>query len=334
MKDNGEILKFADEIEYIKFPCEKLSILKKEGKLYIESCLKDNSNLHTYKQTETFKNFLNSKTTKEEQIQAFKEYEKKYFLIEKVDKHILLSSLISLRQRLSYIDIDINILSRYVNNSYLISLEEQLTKEDIKLIINWCKKYGLPFLGDPTEHFVNNTEQLGETYKYFGFENELLSCILDSKTYFRVGVFLVGLDILYKTLVYAININGNIKLNVDINTENLPIIKADFEDLTHFINTFFKSVPLHFSVNFSNAKHLKYDISTETTLSVALYHLALCITSPNPNLRAIRCENCNNIFLSSRANANYCIGCNRTTRYRQRKKKEEIENGKHNKKKK
>ena len=61
-------------------------------------------------------------------------------------------SLISLRQKLHFsYEIDENDISEKT----LCELEKNLSNSDKKIIINWLKIYGMPFLGNPTNNDIN-----------------------------------------------------------------------------------------------------------------------------------------------------------------------------------
>lgn len=230
--------------------------------------------------------------------------------------HKLLSSLISLRQKLPnynychelyYTDIE-NI--KYVENQIL---NDPNRKNYINLILKWCKKYCIPFVGDidfnAQFRVVSNTFD----YSYYGFKNDYNYVLLGGpKEYkFRLGSFLIGIDILYTAFILEVCWNKETYLTDDCSDyvhtyiTNLSIEKK-FKDISQndrndLLNMFLQSMRIQVKVDYNTLTHSLY---ADTLLSAAMYQLFIFIT--HKYNKVSNCIFCKNLYFQNRKDKEFC----------------------------
>ncbi len=212
----------------------------------------------------------------------------------------------------------------------LYKVEEELDDEDIKKVIEWCQEFGLPFLGE--WGFNKGTKK---DYGWFGFTNDIETCFKNNIIGFRIGTFLIGINIIYKTVHCAEALrkirNGRITnkeieigqigfekndiideiLSTGVKSiENLEKIEQNLED---YINKTIKAAQYHFQLGRKSNKVMYVpQLYAETLLSASMYHVFLWCCSPEKNTLK-RCKRCNCFFMTQNAQEKYCN--NPCTRY-------------------
>lgn len=229
----------------------------------------------------------------------------------------IFDSLISLRQNLNYDFFD----EDNISNEKLILLENNLSNVDKKKIIKWVKRYGLPFIGDK---FDNSNATMGLTFNY-GFKNDILTCTVNNRCICRLGTFLIGLNIIYRTfgyyLSYLLNTVNNDKfINLEI-TKSYP--QYSYKDSLSYIRRSFNSISCRYISNWDNVieqkEFPKFEFYAETLISLAMYQLSIIISS-NRIYYVSECKLCNNLFIPTRSTRSYCMNCSRQKKYSQKEK--------------
>lgn len=228
----------------------------------------------------------------------------------------LLSSLINLRQKLPdynychelyYVDIE-NI--EYVENQIL---DDPNAKNYINLILKWCKQYSLPFVGDIHYNAQFQVVSTSLDYSYYGFKNDYNYFLLGGpKDYkFRLGSFLIGLDILYTTFILEVCWNKEAYLLDNCNDyvysyiNNLFLAKK-FKNITkndrnYLLNTFLQSMQIQVKVDYNTFSHSLY---ADTLLSAAMYQLFIFISHKSSKVSI--CTFCNKLYFQNRKDKEFC----------------------------
>ena len=320
MNENGKIIKLADSIDYPKFNSAKYKKFLKNNELYIETIDYENSNYFNVNRKSFDLIIKSSNKDKEKLINNV--VSRQYFKKENLCDYLFVEKIVLLRQSLEHIYTNMYKWREYSNNIKLQELEKKVTDNDIKKIIKFCKEYGLPFIGNPIIDYIQGSNNISGEYRWCGFKNDYISCIQDSKTYFRVGTFLIAIDMIYKTLLRAIELKPEIFDNLndfELLEENDDKSKGTEEKTTiNIINSVLNSAPIYYRIKVESDKTVKYITEAETLMSAAIYYLSLIILSPSSKFRVIKCENCENWCLSNRKNSRRCSKCTRQTIYRQR----------------
>lgn len=230
------------------------------------------------------------------------------------------------------------------DDTILYKLEEQLNDEHIAKIIEWCKEYGLPFLGE--WNFVKSSKK---DYKWFGFTNDMKTCFDSNILGFRIGTFLIGINIIYKTaycadalrkiktgrMTYNEIQTGIIKIK-EINTDETSFDEIenvkDYDEklepykqsLEYYIHKTTKAAQYHFQLGTKSNKIMYIpELYAETLLSASMYILFLWCCSPY-KYTLKRCKTCNSFFITQKPNEKYCN--NPCTRYTTSKANERLKN--------
>ena len=270
----------------------------------------------------------------EERIQKFNDYYIDNYIFDStqtIDSKgwSVFDSLIHLRQNLSY---SINISESSVSEADLLELENNLSVSDRKKIIKWCQKYGMPFLGDKSE---NTKADIRIDPFLYGFKNDIYTCISKDVCACRLSTFLIALNILFRTLYfYLVYLIDQRKVDtLKINIPHSYYENYNYNDIENYIKRAFYSISDKSIINldtiFSENGLPKFENYAETIISLAMYQLAVII-STKKIYDISECKACEEIYIPTRKSREYCMSCDRHTKT----KKEELANGKHNKKKK
>lgn len=280
INENGNIKMKTDKIKYISYTSMENEYELKEinNKKFI--VIKSNEGL----------NILN----------VLQRYNKKV----EIEEWDLVNSLLKLIEELPKSKYYEMIDKFYIQDNKIFQLiENELSNENIETIIKWCKKYGLPFLGE-------SGIEIGKTksYKWFGFVNDFKTCIDNNMCGFRIGCFLIGIYIIYKTAICGEKLNEiRIGINEDINR------KINKKNIEEYIKKTTKSAQLYYEIA-EDSKYIMYDIQlfAETLMGAAMYTLQLWICAPN-DLILKRCEACNCHFIVKDPREKYCGNpCNKS----------------------
>lgn len=226
----------------------------------------------------------------------------------------ILDSLISLRQDLNY---NYKISENSISENEIIDLENSLSEKDKKKIIKWLKKYGMPFLGDK---IVNNGFYIGEPPFEYGFKNDLKTCLKLKACACRLGTFLIAINIIYMTLVFYMKYVSNIIEpfeNVKIEIENYATT-----DISSYIRKSLSSISDKAIINVDNILNKselpKFEGCCETIISLAMYQLAIVMSSKNKftSIKVCRFSECKHIFIPTRKTRLYCMNCSRQKQYK------------------
>ena len=167
------------------------------------------------------------------------------------------------------------------------------TQKDIKLIITWCKKYGLPFFGKPLKLDTPSTTELAK----------------ENLIGFSVKSFLILInEIKYLFLYYQ-----RIK-NID-NPENV-FSSLDRNSCMFLMQRFTESFSFKSYIDFDKGLYIK--IYAENLILACIYILLLYLSSPK-NLVMKRCDCCNAFFMPLRSNNKYCNQCSPQKAYAYKK---------------
>lgn len=230
----------------------------------------------------------------------------------------LLSSLITLRQKLPTFNYCHDLST--VDSANIKQIEKQLlenkkSKKYINLILDWCRKNGMPFIGDINKHSFFSIATNIDDFSCYGFKNDFNYFLSNEKKNFkfRLGVFLIGLDILYTTFVLAISLNKEKLFDYDctdyidnyINT--IPINR--FNNISKdkkrdLINHNIRSMRIYIKSTFNSQNELVHYLYGDTLFSAAMYQLLLFIAYGN-NKTSI-CKSCQKIYIHRRKNMLFC----------------------------
>lgn len=224
-------------------------------------------------------------------------------------------SMISLRQDLHYEFCNEDSIS----DEDLITLENSLSNEDKKKIIKWVRQYGMPFVGDKLNE---NHAFVGILPHSYGFKNDITTCIEYNACICRLGTFLIGLNIIYKTFGYYLTyllstVNNDVFPNLDITT-SYP--RHSRKDSLAYVKRALNSISFQYFINIEDIdtsnKQPNFKFYTETLISLAMYQLSILITSKRIYFVA-ECsrETCKSLYIPTRATKIYCMNCSRQKKY-------------------
>lgn len=232
-------------------------------------------------------------------------------------------SLLDLRQNLHY---SYKIDEYSINEKQLIELETNLSKQDRIKIIKWCRKYGMPFLGDK---IASKYGIIGIIPFDYGFKNDIDTCIKENACICRLSTFLIGLNILYKTLffyiIYLYKTNSNADfVNLDI-LELINLNDYDISDIKLYIKQALISISNKSIINLNdilNENQLPYfEPYAETLISLAMYQLSIIMSSKKIyDINTCNYEKCSHLFIPTRNSRKYCMNCSRQKKYKSKKK--------------
>ena len=197
-------------------------------------------------------------------------------------------------------------------------IQNQLTEQHFSIILDFCKKYGLPYCGNVQEDALQYNN-----YSYVDFPIENIRQ-LKSKynyshicyAYCNVSYFVYWLYIMYRDFLWYISIySEDMVYNF---SEYLKI------DMSHFIKHrnsvakhFSPSIADHFVFN-SMLKHNKqsfsFAISTNNIFHLSVYYFCLiCIGNNSVDISKTmlvkQCQCCGSYFLTSQSRKKYCEYC-------------------------
>lgn len=291
---------YDEETHYIYGTFDKLDLTKqKKGeKLYTST---DGTQIRILKATETF---VNPK---------------------------LLSSLITLKQKLPPYSVSPSI-SVY-NHSDITAVENLILNNSMKdkyinLILDWCRKNGMPFCGDIrneySKYFITPTNK--QDYVCYGFDNDFTHLQdLGTKPYkFSLGCFLIGLHIIYTTFIFSISLNKDKFLDntksdyIYTYLNNITIHKNEFSNISkEFINTSIKSMRIYISTEYDNNELIHF-LYAETLFSAAMYQLLWFIAYTNQKVAI--CQYCKQIYVQIRKSMKFCSNTCRQANHREKQK--------------
>lgn len=254
-----------------------------------------------------------------------------YSNIEKTNDLNLTNSILKLKEEMPYSKFYEILDKGFIqDDTILYKIENELNNDHIEKIIEWCKSYGLPFLGE--WGFVKSNKK---DYKWFGFTNDMKTCFENNIYGFRIGTFLIGINIIYKTAHCADALRkirtGKIS-SKEIETSNIRIEKINTDGdkyyentpnkqielyencLEDYINKTTKAAQYHFQLGTKSNKVMYVPkLYAETLLSASMYILFLWCCSPY-NYTLKRCGACNSFFVTQDPREVYCKNpCTRHT---------------------
>lgn len=238
----------------------------------------------------------------------------------------LLAEIIELRQRLPNFKLP---YSNVVDEKNIEFVENLIDKKEINIIIKFCEKFGMPFIGDFTFKNYLGVVQLGvNEYKYFGFENDYNTRKSLNKCAFRIGTFIIGIDFIYKAFRLGLllnkneiidNSNGDVAYSLDTICFPIEFLKQNTNNVSKMFADIMDSMDIYLKPIISTKIKIQtYKIYGTTLLSCALYQLLQFITSNNQNVK--KCKMCHIDFIASRKDKEYCNGACRVKYFRYNKK--------------
>lgn len=279
INENGNEKFKTDQIRYVTYKSKEnnYKIREIEGRTFIEIGHKEDFNI----------------------INGLTEYSSKI----KINEWEIVNSLIKLYEKMPKSKYYEMIDKFYIQDNKIFKLiEEELKSEHIEMIIKWCEEYGLPFVG---ESGIESERR--KSYKWFGFINDFKTCIDYNMCGFRVGCFLVGIHIIYKTMLC-----GERLKQINNRMEEQKTKGLDKEMLEQYIRKTTKASQLYYEIG-ENYKYTMYDLQlyAETTLSAIMYILQLWICGPEEFILK-RCKKCNCHFIAKEPRNAYCENpCNK-----------------------
>ena len=187
-------------------------------------------------------------------------------------------------------------------------------KESDKLILSWCKKYGLPFCS------IEASQQVG-----------YLACPLHQFRYFLVRLC----DTFWKAeSMCGEDTDSLIEYGIDNNFFDGPFLSNPYkkrekyftkERKESFISEFLNEANLRFRFEYRNGVPTFYNFA-EDIVSLAKYQFALILLSNSERIPR-RCKCCGSMFFAHRKNQLYGPCCSRQKRYAAEKRRKEREEG-------
>lgn len=198
-------------------------------------------------------------------------------------------------------------------------IQNQLTEHHFTLILDFCKKYGLPYYGNIQE----------EALQYNNFEKDNLFSaeslnMLKTKynysnmcyAYCNVSYFVYWLYIMYRDFLWYISIYS--KDMVYNFSEYLKVDMSYFIKHSDSVSEFFSpSIAFHFIFNSSlkkNGQSFSFTIHTNNIFHLSVYYFCLiCIGNSSVEISKTmlvkQCKCCGSYFLTSQSRKKYCEYC-------------------------
>lgn len=247
------------------------------------------------------------------QGQDLDEATKEIFEFRLIDSPLILWDLLELRNKLSKEIFSFN--QKYINS--------HITDADIKLIISFCCKHGLPFWNSkPTANVFQNIEDVAND------EDLLLHDIipLGTSNIFPVPSFVVGLDSIYKDFLRLIVANDwqeDINIIPLLTDRDKPLLKL-FQKLQAKNNT----VDLYTArlcpyVTFWNPKLMSLQLNCNNLMHLSSYHLCAIQQAQDYSGGTIKiCPKCKQMFIAKTPQQKFCNNpCTRQSYYASKKRK-------------
>lgn len=198
-------------------------------------------------------------------------------------------------------------------------IQNQLTEEHFSIIIDFCKKYGLPYFGniregalfyndyDDTDIFpADSLIQLKIKYKY----TEMCYA------YCNVSCFVYWLYVMYRDFLWYISIYSQ-----DMAYSFSDCLKVDMSHYTRKKDIIAKhcspSIVNHFifeSVLKRNGDYFSFEITTNNIFHLSVYYFSLICIGRNSidvskKMLIKNCKLCGSYFLTSQSRKKYCAYC-------------------------
>ncbi len=176
-------------------------------------------------------------------------------------------------------------------------LEDSITDLDVNLMIKFCEKYGLPFVGElGVKTFDNNS--LIMKYKLRGF---------------RINSFEFYISYLHDAFLHWERIYSPNTLNENDNRfYNESIVQAK-----RMLQSSLKAANISVNIDFSGNEPV-FRLQGQDLIDAAFIHLAFLISSPDGS-HLKRCKICNNLFIA-KGRSEYCKNCSRQSAYKAKRK--------------
>lgn len=197
-----------------------------------------------------------------------------------------------------------------------------LTNKDIKLVLKFCSKYGLPFWNNKAipnvECFKNTPSDNTSTrnnflYDVIPFANDNIFCIAS---------FVASLHLIFKDFLQVVTFNTwqNDSLIFDLlnDDDKSQIQQLDTIQRKHGLALF--TPKLNNYVTRWNDKNLCLQLVCDNLLHLCTYTLCLTMQASEFTSGYIKqCPKCNNLFIAKRSNQRFCNSpCTRQAYYKQK----------------
>jgi len=282
--DSGNLKNKTDEINYITYKSREYELKDIDGKKFIT--VKSNNNRAIFDFVQCHKSI-------------------------NINTYDLVNSIIKLAEKMPKSKYyGILAVSSIDNNKVFELLEAELQDKHIKMIIKWCEKYGLPFVGESGIKAGKVKE-----YKWFGFENDMETCEKYDICGFRIGGFLIGINVILKTARYSGEIKEINRIKANRTGERKEEERKIEERKELYENYLYKSTRaarFHYEM-IENKEIMMYDIKlyADTLLSAAMYTLQMWACSPD-YYTIKRCRLCLRHFVTKDTRNLYCNNpCNK-----------------------
>ena len=166
-----------------------------------------------------------------------------------------------------------------------------------KKIINWCQKYGFPF--------INNYEDTVSCYKLTGYVG------------FQLSAFYHHLQKIYLTICMHHKLDDSILISNKDTSSFLQLyseddLKKSIADILNF------SARSQEQIYYFDDYVLKMKISYNGLIGLAYHQLSMLLLSPD-GFSAKHCKCCQSLFAVSNQNREYCINCSPQKYYAKQK---------------
>lgn len=182
----------------------------------------------------------------------------------------------------------------------------RLQKQPIeKEVINWCKKYGMPFLGNNIIEDLNSSLDIFNSVGYLAFSlDEFMEKLWEIyHNYIGYCAKKDSLTFDLKKLRVGLNKNSNISIShIEDKFFNINLNNREKE-----IEKLLNSINIKYEFKYIKGK-LTMIPKIENVISLAIYQLGLLMVS-NDEMLAKHCKHCTSVFNATRNNQLYCPNC-------------------------
>lgn len=192
-------------------------------------------------------------------------------------------------------------------------IEKNLSREDINLILNFCRSYGLPFWSDCT------TANINVNYDFRSNDiamNTILHSIISLATenFFPIVSFVAGLNHFYTDFLLLVGLNH---WQGDINI--LPLIKGNESHISLLLKTnmSFYTPNLNPFVTYWNDINKCLALNCENIMHLAAYYICIMYQQKVFSFGYIRkCKKCGRLFVTAQSRQQFCqTPCTRQAYY-------------------
>lgn len=241
---------------------------------------------------------------------------------ELVDSPLILYKFMELKQKLSKEIFDYN--QHYIN--------EHLTDNDIDLILNFCKKNGLPFWNKniTVDVFRNQEDEKNENMQDLEEQSLCHEIIpLSTENFFPISSFIVGLLELHLDFLRVVSANNweddeNIHFLLSKEDKDKIINIRKIQSQHNNVELFTPCLCPYYT--FWNNKAMSLQLNCNNIMHLSTYHLCTLQQAQDYSGGYIRvCPKCNQIFVATTPQQKFCNNpCTRQAYYSAKKKQRRV----------